>query len=255
MRPLRPCSGLIFSLTRPYSTPAALLALDNDISASIASHLATLFARSLQNHPQLSILPGRRAWQIILDLTVFAADGGNLLDASAAAARSALNNLRIPRTKPIGLSKEGGKASKSGIASLLKPGATSRVKGKQRATDFELESYYDEGVPLKGAEDLPVSVTLNLVRSSRCSDWCEEVIVSVQLGDIVFIDADLQEERCAPSRLILGVDRKSRIRLVRQEGEMEVGIARLDGLIDQAAPMAAELIESLNAFQNPPGRA
>jgi exosome complex component RRP42 len=257
-RTLACCITLALASAFAHSTPAALAVLDTDVASSISTHIAALFSRSINGHPQLAILPGHRAWQLSLDLTIFAADGGNLLDLAACAARCALVNLRIPRTRPVGLTGANRKAGAmtDGMASLLKPGAAGRAKGKMRVVDFELESYWDNGAPLKGAEDLPVSVTLNLVRTTgRTLYLCWQPEPCVQLNEAVFIDATLQEERCAPSRLIVGVDRQGRIRLVRQEGEAEVLNTQLGGLIDTAAPMATSLITTLNAFAKAPSRA
>jgi exosome complex RNA-binding protein Rrp42 (RNase PH superfamily) len=80
----------------------------------------------------------------------------------------------------------------------------------------------------------------------RIDSLCGALTARAQLGDLHFVDATLQEAACAPSRLVVGCDAKQRVRLVRQEGELELEGDLLDRLLDTAARMAAELIATLN---------
>jgi exosome complex component RRP42 len=130
--------------------------------------MSTLFA-FLSSQPQLNIIQHKKAWLIHLDALVLSADGGNLYDALIIAARSALWDLKLPKTRGIGYNSAPNLAEDEenqerdvdmvGFSALLKGGK----RGKGNEIDFELESYWDEGEPLQDRELLPVSVTLNLV--------------------------------------------------------------------------------------------
>jgi exosome complex component RRP42 len=132
--------------------------------------MSSLFA-FLSSHPQLSIIQHKKSWLVHLDALVLSADGGNLYDALIVAARAALWDLKIPRTRgigynaaPVGPAEDDEAPERDvdmvGFSALLKGGK----RGKGNEIDFELESYWDEGDPLQDRELLPVSVTLNLVR-------------------------------------------------------------------------------------------
>lgn len=144
------------------STPAALEALSTDLTAALQDYLTTLFS-SLALHPQLMILPHRKAWTLNLETIILSSDGGNLHDVLTLAARSALYDLKIPRTRGVGYqdNRTLDNEELSGMKGLLKGGKAGK---KNNEVDFELESYWDQGAPLDGREDLPVCVTLNVVR-------------------------------------------------------------------------------------------
>lgn len=96
-------------------------------------------------------------------------DNGNIYDALFLASVAALRDTRVPRTNPISYNsgkKRGpttsqkedvdmGEASQSGFD----------MRMVQKATDFDLPDYWDEGVPLGDPNSWPVCITLNLVRS------------------------------------------------------------------------------------------
>lgn len=120
---------------------------------------------------QLIILPNARAWTLYLDVLILASDGGNVIDAAVIAARSALASARIPQTRTIGLEeddkKETSTASGEGAGMTMDEGFSGLVKGGKggsKAVDFELVDGGEMGVRLKGWQDLPVCITLNLVR-------------------------------------------------------------------------------------------
>lgn len=104
-------------------------------------------------------------------MLILASDGGNVIDAAVIAARSALASALIPQTRTIGLEeddkKETSTASGEGAGMTMDEGFSGLVKGGKggsKAVDFELVDGGEMGVRLKGWQDLPVCITLNLVR-------------------------------------------------------------------------------------------
>jgi exosome complex component RRP42 len=136
----------------------------------------TLTHRSL--HPKnLGILAGKKAWVLHLDLVVLV-HSGNVYDALFMAARAALWDTKVPRTRSVEY-----KAKKE-VAGCAIGGAGKKSAGEggggdmdvdeevvsgfntrqiQNAIDFELPDYWDEGEVLDGRDAWPVCVTLNLV--------------------------------------------------------------------------------------------
>jgi exosome complex component RRP42 len=88
------------------------------------------------------------------------------------AARAALWDTKVPRTRSVEY-----KAMKGGtmlrergdddmdIDASIRSGFDTR-QYTNKATDFELPDYWDEGEVLDGRDKWPVCVTLNLVRAS-----------------------------------------------------------------------------------------
>jgi len=123
--------------------------------------------------PNLGILRGKKAWLLNLDILVLA-DSGNIYDALFMAARAALWDTKVPRTRSVEY-----KARKGGSSTGTAPGGATGGSGDmdvdedtpsgfdtrqiQNATDFELPDYWDEGEVLGGREKWPVCITLNLV--------------------------------------------------------------------------------------------
>lgn len=118
---------------------------------------------------QLVILPNARAWTLYLDVLVIASDGGNVIDSAVIAARAALASARIPQTRTIGLEEDteaANAASGEGAGMTMDEGFSGLVKGGKggsKAVDFELVDGGEQGVRLQGWQELPVSITLNLV--------------------------------------------------------------------------------------------
>jgi exosome complex component RRP42 len=104
-----------------------------------------------------------------LDLIVLS-DSGNIYDAMFMAARAALWDTKVPRTRSVEY-----KAMKGGTARRERGGDgdmdvdTQRMSGfdtrqyTNKATDFELPDCWDEGEVLDGRDKWPICVTLNLV--------------------------------------------------------------------------------------------
>ena len=160
--------------------------LSTDLSLFLSTTLSPSASSSSSSDPilgldlsQLIIIPGKKAWTLYVDAIVLAFEG-NIHDALFIAVRSAIWDTRIPRTKSIAYTAppSASKTSKSEPAPLGGSDPTGPVaegdldvfgiKGmvKSKAVDFELEDYWEEGDVLKGRDDLPVCVTLNIVSTS-----------------------------------------------------------------------------------------
>jgi hypothetical protein len=106
-----------------------------------------------------------------LHLTLLSASSGSPLSALFLAARSAFIDLKIPRTKQIGWEGaqndlEMGDGDLSGIKAALKVKGKGKVSRRPRGgDDWDLDREGDGEDVLDGREDLPVLVTLNLVRT------------------------------------------------------------------------------------------
>ena len=100
---------------------------------------------------------------------VILADSGNVVDALFIAARAALWDTKVPRTRAVEYRVPAGAKPIANDA----PGAMDVDEGtsgfdtrgvSRTAADFELPDYWDEGEVLQGREKWPVCITLNLVR-------------------------------------------------------------------------------------------
>ncbi|KAG9024979.1 hypothetical protein FRB95_010826 [Tulasnella sp. JGI-2019a] len=243
-RPLS-CSVTCTPSAYPSHTPPQLDDLSTDLSIILYDTLVT----SIRTHitEQLIILPNAKAWHLSVEAVIIS-DSGNILDALVIAARTALWDLRIPRTRSVeyrktvqqdeamtdsddrpdafktaigqGVSKYGGESGKSGGGK------------KGTGADFELEDYWDDGVPLKHRERLPVCVTLNL------------------LPPIHFLDATLLEGESVPTKLHLTFSFPSPtqcfLQNTRMTGPSEVPIKLLPDLIGVGQKYASKLATALN---------
>jgi exosome complex component RRP42 len=143
-----------------YLSATALDDLQHDYSAILNDVLSHASLRP----PNLGIIPGRKAWLLTLDLMVLS-DAGNIYDALFMAARAALWDTRVPRTRAVEYrpDKKGGG---DGMDVDSEPQSALDTRGaKAPAADFELEDSWDDGVVLGGRDAWPLSVTLNLVRT------------------------------------------------------------------------------------------
>jgi exosome complex component RRP42 len=173
----------IDNLPRKLSSPSAYPHLSPSLIDTLQSDYTTLLHSTLSHpslHPaNLSILPGHKSWLLHLDLIVLA-DAGNILDALFLAARAALWDTKVPRTRSVEYRPSGdGDETTTKASGGIMGGA---VKGSdnmdvdltdessldtrhalQRAIDFELEDHWDEGDCLDGRDRWPLCVTLNIV--------------------------------------------------------------------------------------------
>lgn len=147
-----------------------------DLQHDLTTVLHTTLTHPTLHPKNLTIVPRKRSWLLHLDLLILA-DAGNTLDALFLAARAALWDTKVPRTRSIeykapqsaakgdrGFANETTQGGDMDIDEVLPSGFDTRAEIK-RATDFELPDYWDEGENLDGREKWPLCVTLNLVRS------------------------------------------------------------------------------------------
>lgn len=156
------------------SSPAAYPHLSTGALDDLQHDMTSILHQTLSHHSlhpkNLGIIPHKKSWLLNLDIIVLS-DSGNVYDAMFMAARAALWDTKVPRTRSIEY-----KAKKGGISGKEKGGdggmdvdekATSGFDTRYHttnATDFELPDYWDEGEVLDGRERWPICITLNLVR-------------------------------------------------------------------------------------------
>ena len=104
---------------------------------------------------------------------IIISDAGNTLDALVIASRAALWDLRIPKTRALEYqadkkARDDEMEVEGGQVDALKT-VVRRSQKSKTGVDFELEDYWDGGIPLAKRETLPVCVTLQLV---RCFLFC-----------------------------------------------------------------------------------
>ncbi|PPQ90261.1 hypothetical protein CVT25_013086 [Psilocybe cyanescens] len=230
------CSVTCSPAAYPHLSSSALDDLQYDMSTILHD---TLTHRSL--HPKnLGILPGKKAWLLNLDLVVLV-DSGNIYDALFMAARAALWDTKVPRTRSVEY-----KARKNGAATS----AASRIGGSgdmdvdeevvsgfdtrqiQHATDFELPDYWDEGDVLDGRERWPICVTLNFV------------------SPVHFLDATTQEEAATPLRVLLMFafesEQSVNVQGMRTLGGSDLTSTQLAELLKDGEKYARDIWQSLN---------
>ncbi|KAG8841823.1 hypothetical protein FRB96_006777 [Tulasnella sp. 330] len=243
------CSVTCTPSAYPSLTPPQLDDLSTDLSIILSDALIT----SIHTHvaPQLVITPNGKRWHISLE-AVITSDSGNVIDALVIASRTAFWNLRIPRTRSVeyrktfqqddgGLTMDVDQPSSTGDAFKSAVGKGVRkydggsgkgaVGRKGGGADFELEDYWDDGVPLKNREALPVCVTLNL------------------LPPIHFLDATTLEGESVPTKLHLVFSFPSPtecfIQNTRMTGPDEVPLKALPDLIKAGQSYASKLATAL----------
>ena len=150
------------------SSPAAYSHLPapalDDLQHDYSTVLHDVLSHASLRPPNLGIIPGRKAWLLTLDLMVLS-DAGNVYDALFMAARAALWDTRVPRTRAVEYRRNNGGRAKDGDDMDVDPESQSGLdtRSKASATDFELEDSWDEGPLLGGRDAWPICVTLNLV--------------------------------------------------------------------------------------------
>ncbi|GAA5853321.1 hypothetical protein JCM8547_000283 [Rhodosporidiobolus lusitaniae] len=221
--------------------PTALPSLPSDLPQTLASLLTSLFSSSVLPASilsQLVILPSSKSWTLYLDVLVLSSAGGNVSDLAVIAARSALASSRIPATRSIGFEEEeeegkgeamvlgetGKVTADEGFSGLVKGG-----KAGKKAVDFELIDGGEQGVRLKGWEELPVGLTLNLI------------------NQLPHLDSTVLEESASSSQLIACFTPQGDVCGITQMGEGEIEFARLMPLVTEASSYAKDLIKTLNA--------
>ncbi|KAF8154079.1 ribosomal protein S5 domain 2-type protein [Crassisporium funariophilum] len=223
-------------------SPAAYPHLRSEALDDLQYDMTTVLHETLSHsslHPQnLAILRGKKSWLLNLDLVILA-DSGNAYDAIFMAAKAALWDTKVPRTRSVEY-----KAKKTGpTASVAVGGGGSMdvdedtVSGFDtrqitHATDFELPDYWDEGEVLDGRHRWPVCITLNLVPPAH------------------LLDATTSEEAAIPLRLLIMFSFESKespsIQGMRMLGSGELTTAQLADLIKVGEKYAQEINSSLN---------
>lgn len=167
-------------LITAFRSQGAFQTLPSDPTLSLISH-AFDFISYLSTHPQLNIIPGSKCWHMQVHITFLSVGGGgNLHDVMSMAIRSALYDLKIPRTRPVAFMQSGGAQGKAagdeeqgqdtGMKALLKGRKVAKTQQDKQATaaDFELLDYEaDTGESLRDRATLPVTVTLYIVSLDR----------------------------------------------------------------------------------------
>ncbi|KAF7775740.1 hypothetical protein Agabi119p4_4133 [Agaricus bisporus var. burnettii] len=221
----------------PHLTQITLEDYQHDLTAILH---ATLSHSSL--HPNnLSIIPGKKSWLLHLDLLILS-DAGNIHDALFLAARAALWDTKVPKTRSVEYKAPKSNISGSGANEAsdmdVDTAATSGFSTRTHlthATDFELPDYWDEGEVLNGRDRWPVCVTLNLV------------------PPIHFLDATPQEEAAVPRRLLLmfsfppsSSSLEPTLQAMRTLGTGELSLAQIKDLIQIGQKHALDLYTALN---------
>jgi exosome complex component RRP42 len=134
--------------------------------------MSTILHQTLSHHslhPQnLRIIPHKKSWLLNLDVIVLS-DSGNVYDAMFRAARAALWDAKVPRTRSVEYKprKPGtignGTGERDMDVDVQEQSGFDTRPHTNKATDFELPDYWDEGEVLDGRDKWPVCVTLNLV--------------------------------------------------------------------------------------------
>ncbi|TFY58603.1 hypothetical protein EVJ58_g6319 [Rhodofomes roseus] len=221
-------------------SPSAYPHLSTNALDELQYDLTILLHQTLSHptlHPNnLGILPHKKSWLLSLDLVILA-DAGNVVDALFMAARAALWDTKVPRTRPLQYqSRKAGDALKNADAMEVEglPEITSAFDTRdmaRAAADFELPDYWDEGEVLEGRDRWPVCVTLNLLPPSH------------------FLDATLLEEASTPIRLLLAYSfphkSKPNLQAMRFMGSGEVVLTQLKALNADGEKYARSLFDSL----------
>ncbi|KAJ3930479.1 MAG: ribosomal protein S5 domain 2-type protein [Lentinula lateritia] len=216
-------------------SPSAYPHLSSGALDDLQHDLTTVLHQTLSHpslHPKnLGIIPRKKSWLLNLDLLV-TAEAGNIYDALFLAARAALWDTKVPRTRSVEYKTPKTFLSASGDMDVdqdTRSGFDTRHVA--HATDFELPDYWDEGEILEGRERWPVAVTLNLLHT------------------VHFLDATLQEEASCASRLLVVYSHESptayTIQSMRMLGSDELSIPHLKKLIKEAEGFTRSMATSL----------
>ncbi|KAI0919709.1 hypothetical protein AcW1_003111 [Taiwanofungus camphoratus] len=226
------------------SSPSAYPHLSSNALDDLQHDLSTVFHQTLSHpslHPtNLGILPNKKSWLLCLDVVVLA-DAGNVFDALFMAARAALWDTRVPRTRAIQYHTRKSAAATPSIDMEMEaegPGVPGRSGFDTRdiartAADFELPDYWDEGEVLGGREKWPVCITLNVLPSLH------------------FLDATLPEEASTALRLLLlfsfPSDLSPSLQAMRLLGPGELNLTSLKTLIAHGEKYAKDVFIALEA--------
>ena len=152
------------------SSPAAYPHLSSAALDDLSYDLTIILNQCLSHpslHPKnLAIIHRRKSWLLNLDVMVLS-DSGNVYDALFLAARSALWDTKVPKTRSVQYQPKSNIPGDQDVE-MAADGSGSIFNTREviKAADFELMDYWDEGEPLDVHQEWPVCVTLNLVRTT-----------------------------------------------------------------------------------------
>ncbi|KAJ7481455.1 ribosomal protein S5 domain 2-type protein [Mycena latifolia] len=226
----------------PHLSAPALDDLQHDMSALLHQTLA----HPSLHPPNLGIVAGKKAWLLNLDCVVLA-DAGNTYDALFMAARAALWDCKVPRTRGVeykAAAAPGAKAAESGEMDVDRDADAQQsgfdTRSIARAVDFELPDYWDEGAVLGGREQWPVCVTLNIAAPPSGSN----------APLVHYLDAIPQEEAATPLRLLLVFSfptaSSPKLHAMRTLGSGELELDQIRGLVANGEIFAHKLWDALN---------
>jgi len=186
-------------------------------------------------HPKnLGIIPRRRSWLLNLDLIVLS-DSGNVYDALFLAARSALRDTKVPKTRSVQYQPKSNISGDQDVEmSADGSGSVFNTREITETVDFELADYWDEGEPLDINQTWPVCMTLNLV--------------SAKSPPMYFLDATPQEEASIPLRLLLLFSFSpsgTRLQSMRLMGDGEIQLESMTQLLEAGENHARKLFQAL----------
>lgn len=191
-----------------------------------------------------------------IDSLILSSSAGNLADTLFLSVRSALNDLKVPRTRNVAyeavlrseeVEGENDMAGIKGAAMGAKKKVDLRGGEKvARGAEFEVEDYWDEGDLLEKSvrEGLPVCVTLNLVgrrrlgREGKGEKYRESRLTffrlaCVQLANSThFLDATLAESIACPTHLLLFVTGKGTLAGMRFIGQETISLEQTRELVN-----------------------
>ncbi|KAI0328975.1 ribosomal protein S5 domain 2-like protein [Cubamyces sp. BRFM 1775] len=231
------CSVSCSPSAYPHLSSNALDELQHDLTVILQQ---TIGHPSL--HPQnLTIIPRKKSWLLNLDAVILA-DTGNAVDALFMAARAALWDTKVPRTRAVEYqAPEDSRTTRDSASAMdvdnreaipAASGFDTREMVKT-AADFELPDYWDEGEVLHGRERWPVCITLNLLPPSH------------------FLDATPSEEASVPLRMHLMFSFASpstpKLQSMRLLGPGELDSAQIKSYISEGEKYARELFNALES--------
>ena len=191
------------------SSPAAYPHISSTALDDLSYDMTIILNQCLSHpslHPKnLGIIPKRKSWLLNLDAIVLS-NSGNVYDALFLAARSALWDTKVPKTRGVQYQPKSNVLRDQDVEMTADgSGSIFNTKGVTNAADFELVDYWDEGEPLEITQEWPVCVTLNLARIPNSIRRRGLTIrqVSANLPPTYFLDATPQEEAAIPLRLLL----------------------------------------------------
>ncbi|GAA5943992.1 uncharacterized protein JCM15063_006138 [Sporobolomyces koalae] len=218
--------------------PTALPSLKAELPLHLASLLTSLYSTACLPPSlvsQLCVIPGAKAWTLYLDVLVLSSAGGNVVDLAVLAARAALVNVRLPQTRSIGFGDDDDNDAKGegmGTGMTQDEGFSGLVKGGKagkKAVDFELVDAGEQGSRLQDWQDLPISITFDLI------------------DQVPHLDSTALESAASPSSITVScIPMSGTICGLTQLGEGELEYQRIMPLAKEGVYFAQEFAKAIN---------